>query len=165
MNYWIALFTIDTWAAFRSSAVKSARFPEHRLRLAQKIESGDLLLFYVTGFSRFVGFGYVDSPAVVSHSQFGASGPKFPVLIGVRDTVELGPEFGLPIHDLLPDLSLTKDNNYNGWRFLVRGSPTRWSNADGSFVVKKIREEQSSPRMRPLEKYRRPVVKRRNPFS
>lgn len=164
-KYWIALFTIDTWAEFRSSAVRYARFPEHRLKLAQKIKSGDLFIFYLTGFSRFVGFGYAESPAFMSFSPNGVSALEFPVLVKVRESVECAPEFGLPIHDLLSELSPSRDNSAKGWRFLVRVSPTQWPVSDGSLIVERIKREQLAPMLRPLEKSRRPVVNRRNPFS
>ena len=164
-NYWIALFTVDTWDSFRKSPEKAAAFPESRLSAASKIRTNDVLLFYLTGFSRFVGFAYADSSAFISRKGSVGSAPDFPVLVKVRDAVELAPEFGLPIHEILSQLSVSKSNSPNGWRFRVRIAPAQWLESDAAIVLQKLQEERLSPRMRPLEKYRRPIGLRPNPFA
>jgi hypothetical protein len=55
MNYWLDLFTGTTWDEFQKAGASVSGF-RHRMRKAvQKIQSGDILLCYLTGVMRWVG--------------------------------------------------------------------------------------------------------------
>jgi predicted RNA-binding protein len=53
-SYWLDLFTGMTWNEFSEAGSKVSGFRESRWNTVQKVKSGDYLLCYLTGISRFV---------------------------------------------------------------------------------------------------------------
>jgi hypothetical protein len=54
-NYWLDLFTPQTWNEFLKAGSSVSGFRESRWSAVQKIQEGDYLLCYLTGISRWVG--------------------------------------------------------------------------------------------------------------
>ena len=62
-NYWLDLFTGTTWEEFLKAGANISGFRDSRWSTVQKIKTGDYLICYLTGVSRFIGIlEVVDKP-------------------------------------------------------------------------------------------------------
>jgi hypothetical protein len=63
MRYWLDLFTGTTWQEFRDAGATVSGFSERRRKLASQIQTGDILLCYLTGVMRWIGALEVVGPS------------------------------------------------------------------------------------------------------
>lgn len=168
-TYWLALFTHSTWQEFLDQGARIVGFRQRRWKSVHQIRSGDYLLCYLTGASRWIGlleavsFPYLERAPrweeVVS-APFCANAPlwdedEFPAKVRVRPSVMLSPETAVPILSLKEELSLFQNLPYpHAWVAQVRHSPARWKAADGEAVVRALRVVQGSPVEADREKLR-----------
>lgn len=156
-QYWLDLFTVETWKEFLAAGATVSGFRERRWSRVQRMAPGDYLLCYLTGVSRFLAVLEVTS------QPFMAIEPKiwsedFPSRVNVRVISQLTPETAVPVHELLPALSFFDPNRPHAWTGRVRGSPERWSTEDGEVIVKAINEAIAypTPIVHPVRKERAP---------
>jgi hypothetical protein len=148
--YWIDLFTGETWNQFLEAGGDVSGFWQTRWNSVQKLKPGDYLLAYLTGVSRFVGVLEVISEAFQDATPIWQT-EDFPARVRVRPVVILTPETGVPITTLRGVLSFMLDpTRPNEWVGHVRGSPVRWTDADGEAVVAAIRQAEADPVVRPV---------------
>jgi predicted RNA-binding protein len=150
-NYWLDLFTGVTWNEFLAAGGDVSGFRESRWSVVQKIKSGDYLLCYLTGVSRFIGVLEVVS------APFRSSGliwkdEDFPCRLKVKPVVVLTPETALPVLELRDVLSIFRDmKSAIAWTGHFRGSPTKWKSSDGSVVLSALLEAKKNPNIRPVD--------------
>ena len=158
-TYWLDLFTGTTWQEFLKAGGTVSGFRESRWNSVQQFLVGDYLLCYVTGISRFIAILEVVSGPFLDHKPIWGQ-ESFPARVSVRVVEALTPETAVPIHNLRDTLSIFENlDNPNAWSGHVRGSPSRWSRADGEAVVRAITEAKRNPTVRPVDArrlYRRP---------
>jgi hypothetical protein len=151
-GYWLDLFTGVTWNEFQKAGGKISGFRESRWKSVQKIKVGDYLLCYLTGVSRFIGVLEATSPAFKDDTQIW-SDEDFPCRLSVTPIVELTPETAVPVHDLKDRLSFFQNlKSPHAWTGQVRGSLSRWKDADGEAVVQALIEAKENPVIRPVDK-------------
>lgn len=68
INYWLELFSWNTWQELLKDGGRTTGFKENQWRIVQQIKPGDYLLCYLTGVSRFIGILKVVSEAFKDHS-------------------------------------------------------------------------------------------------
>ena len=86
----------------------------------------------------------------------------FPVRFPVKVLIALRPETAVPIIEMRDRLSIFKDlANPHAWTGRLRGSPAKWTKADGLAVVKALEQAKAEPVERPLDHLK---LKRRSPF-
>jgi hypothetical protein len=56
MNYWLDLFTGTTWREFKNAGASVSGFSAGRRTVAKRVKNSDLLLCYLTGVMRWVGY-------------------------------------------------------------------------------------------------------------
>jgi hypothetical protein len=153
-QYWIDLFTVKSWNEFLKAAETEAvtGFREGRWARVKKIQQGDYLLCYLTGVSRFIGVLEVTSDPYLSAKPRIWSDDPFPSRVKVNVIAKLTPETAVPIHDLLPDLSIFNPAEPHKWSGRVRGSPERWKSEDGEWVTMSVLDAVENPVDRPLDK-------------
>lgn len=95
MNYWLDLFTGETWEEFRKSGANISGFRERMRRSMQRVKPRDVFLCYLTGVMRWVGALEVIGPSK-DRSRIWAS-DDFPVRFAVKPLVMLDPECGVPM--------------------------------------------------------------------
>jgi hypothetical protein len=160
-RYWLDLFTAETWQEFLDAGGEVSGFRASRWPSVQKIREGDYLLCYLVGISRWVGVLEAASRGYQDNSPIWSSDP-FPSRIKVRSIVSLKPETGVPVLDMRSELSVFRNlQNPNRWSGAFRGSPLKWSTADGEAVVGAVIDAQKNPQVRPISKAklgRRPKV-------
>lgn len=161
-RYWLDLFTAVTWGEFQKAGSKVSGFRDSRWSTLKQIETGDYLLCYLTGISRFIGILEVTSKPFKDDEPIWKD-EDFPSRVSVKSVVELTPETSIPILDLKERLSIFQNlKNPHAWSGWVRSSPAKWKNSDGEEVTKAIFEAYENPISKPFDnnklKYRpRPV--------
>jgi predicted RNA-binding protein len=104
-NYWLDLFTGKTWEEFKKHGAEVSGFRHRRQRTAQKIKSGDYLICYLTGLSRFIGILEVKSGPYKDNSAIWEDA-EFPIRFKVKLIHELAPETAVPVQSLRDRLSI-----------------------------------------------------------
>jgi hypothetical protein len=151
-SYWLDLFTGTTWDEFLKAGGNISGFRESKWTTVQKIKPGDYLLCYMIGISRFIGILEVKSEAFKSEERIWKD-QVFPCRLKVKPFVTLTPETAVPVHNFRETLTcFTKPADPRAWGAYFRGSPARWSTADGEAVVKALIEAKENPTIRPVDK-------------
>lgn len=154
-SYWLDLFTPQTWQEFRKAGSSVSGFRESRWGAVQKIQKGDYLLCYLTGVSRWVGILEVTSGKAFKDNSPIWKDENFPCRAKVKPIAQLEVETAVPVKDLKEVLSAfksAKTESYSlAWTGRFRGSPTKWSQADGEAVVAAVLSAQKNPIKRPVD--------------
>jgi hypothetical protein len=75
----------------------------------------------------------------------------FPARVPVEIEVEMTPEAGVPVKDMVDDLQITSSiQSKERWGTAFLGSPARWSDIDGELVVQSLEEAKRNPIEREL---------------
>ena len=150
-TYWLDLFTGGTWKEFVDAGASVTGFRETRWNTVQKMKPGDCLLCYLTGVSRWIGVLEVTSEPFMDRTPIWKD-EVFPCRVRVRIVEALTPDTSVPVHDLLPQMKMTKDLPHPlSWTARFRMSPTKWDAIDGELVVRAIREAARNPVVRPVD--------------
>lgn len=150
-NYWLNLFTWETWQEFLKHGGEISGFREARRKMVNRIKEGDYFLCYLTGVSRFIGILEVTSePFEDSTPIWGLD--TFPCRLNVKVIAALEPDTAVPVHDLRGQLSVFENlSSPHAWTGHFRGSPARWKKTDGRAVVQAVLEAQENPITRPVD--------------
>jgi len=150
-NYWLDLFTWQTWQEFFASGAQVSGFRESRWATVQRIKPGDYFLCYLTGISRFIGILEVISNPFKDESPIWKD-EIFPCRLKVKVIVSLEPEVAVPIHQLRDKLTIFQDlSSPNAWTGHLRGSPAKWNKLDGETIVQAVANAKTSPVVRPID--------------
>jgi hypothetical protein len=76
VNYWLDLFTYQTWNEFLTAGGQVSGFRQSRWRTVQQMQAGDILLCYLTGISRWIGLLEVTGPAPIPDCGGGTMGAR-----------------------------------------------------------------------------------------
>jgi len=151
INYWLDLFTYETWKEFLAAGAKISGFSENRWKTAQNIKLGDIFLCYLTGISRWIGLLEVTGPVFKDSSKIW-SRAQFPVRLPVKLIEKLEPETAIPVLDMRESLSFFHNlKSPHAWTGRFRGSPTKWSIKDGEAVAVAIRTAVKNPVKKPFD--------------
>ena len=154
-NYWLDLFTPQTWSEFLEAGSSISGFRESRWNAVQKIEEGDYLLCYLTGVSRWVGILEVTSKKGFKDNTPIWKDEEFPCRVKVKIVTKLEPETAVPVKDMKDVLSAFKSAKSDGysqaWTGRFRGSPVKWSQSDGEAVVAAVLSAEKNPVQRPID--------------
>src|SRR4051794_34157700 len=127
-QYWLDLFTYQTWQEFLAAGGTVSGFRENRWRTVQRMKLGDCLLCYLTGVSRWIGLLEVTGPAFQSDKPIWKDA-KFSARIPVRIAAKLEPVTGVPVLTMRDRLPLFENlTSQHAWTGYFRGSPAKWSN-------------------------------------
>ncbi len=138
-NYWLDVFTPQTWKEFRNAGAKVMGFRETMSGYLRKVLPGDVLLCYVTGQSRWVGALEVMGPSN-DRTRIWQDDP-FPLRLAVRPLTLLNPEDGVPLADLEGKVAFfpgpEQRSKYRG--FLRRSLNRFQRNEDGELLLALLR--------------------------
>ena len=104
-NYWLDLFTGNTWQEFLDAGGEVSGFRETRWKTVQKVKTGDYLLCYLTGVMRFIGILEVVSKPYKDSTPIWKD-DEFPCRFKVKPIIMLTPETAVPVQDLRHSLSM-----------------------------------------------------------
>jgi restriction system protein len=147
MNYWLDLFTVQTYEEFQRAGAKVSGFRERQWSRCQRIQPGDRLLCYLTGISRWVGAVTVTGAAYRSEDRIWEM-EVFPVRLPVEAEILLPPEHGIPHQSLMSSLH----SPAKAWAGLLRGSPNLLKAEDGQAILEAIQKTKQTPVLRPFDK-------------
>jgi hypothetical protein len=113
-SFWLDLFTWETWNEFLKHGGKVSGFRESRWSTVQKVASGDILLCYLTGVSRFIGAlevvgePFQDKTPVWHSDVFPARLPVkvtsvYSGLLRMADLIAMQPNINIPLYIVAPD--------------------------------------------------------------
>jgi hypothetical protein len=147
MNYWLDLFTVQTYEEFQKAGAKVSGFRDRQRNRCQRLQAGDKLLCYLTGISRWVGVLTVTGAAYRSEDRIWEM-EVFPVRLPVEADILLPPEHGIPHPTLMPSLH----SPAKAWAGLLRGSPNLLKAEDGRAILEAIQKAKQTPVLRPYDK-------------
>jgi len=150
-QYWLDLFTYQTWQEFLAAGGNVSGFRENRWKSVQAMRPGDILLCYLTGVSRWIGLLEVTGPAFQDNKPIWKDN-EFPARVPVKVLAQLEPLTAVPIVSMKNQLSCFQNlKNPHAWTAWFRGSPARWSDADGDVVYAAVMEAVQNPVPRPFD--------------
>ena len=151
-EYWLDLFTWKTWKEFIDAGGEVSGFRETMRKSVEKIKTGDYLLCYLTGLSRWIGVLEVASEPFFDRKKMIWSDEDFPCRLHVRPLVTLKPETAVPITEMRESLTIFRDAKTPiRWIGFLRGSPRKWKVSDGEAIVSALRSAKDSPVVRPFD--------------
>ena len=151
-TFWLDLFTAETWQEFHADGAKVSGFRERRRKTVNKMKKGDILLCYLVGQSRFIASLKVTGDPFFDRTKIWSK-DDFPARVPVKVIVELSAETGVPVLELKDRLSIFDNLAYpNAWGVHFRGSPVKWSKADGEAVMSALQGAKQYPVVRQLKK-------------
>lgn len=140
-TYWLDLFSPTTWKEFLAAGGTISGFRESRWSTVRQIEPGDYLLCYLTQVSRFIGVLEVTSDPYLDKTRIIWEDEDFPCRVDVKVVASVPVDTAVPILELADQLSFFQNlKSPLAWTGRVRGSPTRWSEADGEAVALAVLE-------------------------
>lgn len=105
-RYWIVVGGPEVFAKTRELGFTRHGFKSTRRRMAEKIQPGDRLAFYITGKKQFAAIAEVTSPMVEEHTRIWESPKKpqemYPYRVGIKPVLTPPEEAWLdaePYHD------------------------------------------------------------------
>ncbi|MGC9132700.1 MAG: EVE domain-containing protein, partial [Candidatus Micrarchaeia archaeon] len=69
VQYWLSLFTPETWGATEKNGFKVTGFRKSREKISKKIKPGDLFICYITKISRFSGILEATSSGYINEEK------------------------------------------------------------------------------------------------
>lgn len=155
VTYWLDLFTGTTWKKFRKAGAEVSGFRERRRKTVEQIAPGDILLCYLTGVMRWVGALEVVGPSTSTERIWNTddtSPLEFPIRLKVKPLIMLDPEYGIPMESLEGHVEFYQDaSDKGGYRGFLRGSPTKFSDPDGTYLYSALKEAQANPIYRKVD--------------
>lgn len=162
-NYWLDLFTYETWKEFLDAGASVSGFRENRWKTVQSMKLGDILLCYLTGVSRWIGLLEVTGRSFKDTTKIW-NVSDFPARIPVKLVAKLDVINAVPVIEMKDELSIFQGlKNPHAWTGRFRGSPYRWAAADGEAVMAAIGDALVHPIERPFDsaklRKRPPILK------
>jgi hypothetical protein len=99
MNYYLDLFTPETWEAFRSHGSKVSGFREKQRKTADRVRKGDIFLCYLVRLSRWCGALRVQSDVFTDTSPIFSDPDPFVVRFKVEPIALLDLDRSIPMLD------------------------------------------------------------------
>ena len=152
MQYFLDLFTPETWRYFRTTDMTITGFRPRQKRIAsEKVNVGDLLLCYVTRISRWSGVLEVRSGSYEDDRPVHAKLDPFTVRFKVHPVVALDIDHAVPIRDEAVWRGLTLTNQYERdypyWSGPFRSSLKLLPRSDGEFLLALLKQQQDNPKV------------------
>lgn len=146
-NYWLDLFTSETWEEARKRDFKVTGFRLSRWPIVSRIEPGDLFVCYVTKLSRFCGILKATSKPYKDEDKARQIWKRdfFPCLIDVDPLIALDILHSVPKDEIVPKLAIAAK-----WGGIIRGSPTRIPFDDGELIKRLLEKSKAEGREYPI---------------
>ena len=160
MTYWLDLFTGTTWEEFKAYGAGVSGFRKRMHNAVERIQSGDILLCYLTGVMRWVGALEVQGRSRDKRNiwQFD----EFPERLSVKPLVLLAPEHGVPMEELEAKVDFYRSRaDRPGFNGFLRMSPNRFKRqSDGDLILRLLEAAEKQPITRTVD----PKKLARKPF-
>jgi hypothetical protein len=156
MDYFLNLFSPQTWAAFRAAGGTVSGFSRHQRTQAQRsVHPGAVFLCYLTRLGRWCGALKIESEMFIDETPiFKPEADPYIVRFRVSSLVVLDPEYALPIREpgLWQRLAWTRHTAPGavGWAANFQSSLRRMSDEDGAYLLELLKKQSQELREYPL---------------
>jgi predicted RNA-binding protein len=155
VNYWLDLFSPETYEAFGRSDRSVSGFRERHSNAASRVKPGDRLVCYMTKLSRWFGIlEVIDGPFRDSKPIFFADSDPFVVRFHVKPRVWLPVDKAIPIFEenVWTRLSFTKDQKRgtSSWTGKLRTSLVALAAEDAEFLETLLEGQDGGGRSYPV---------------
>lgn len=156
MNYFLDLFSPETYKAFGESDQSVSGFRKRQWNAAEHVNAGDRLICYMTKLSRWCGLlEVVSGPFEDAIPIFYPDADPFVIRFRVRPLVWLPVEQAIPIYDdrIWSQLSFTKGQvrGTSTWTGSIRASLVQLKPSDGEFLESLLLEQGSKGKLYPVD--------------
>jgi hypothetical protein len=155
MNYFTQLYTPETFVAFSQTDRTITGVRPDQGSMADRLQVGDVLLCYMTVFSRWVGALRVAGRPFMDERPILFDGDPFTLRIPVETVCWLDRDQSVPIQDpsVWNRLSFTKDlpAGSTSWTGKVRRSLYSIEQADGAVLLSVIQDQFRRPGSNPID--------------
>jgi hypothetical protein len=156
VNYFLDLFSPETYEAFSRSDRSISGFRKRQASAAARVKPGDKLLCYMTKLSRWFGIlEMLDGPFENSQPIFYPDHDPFLVRFRVRPIVWLPVELAIPIYEpeVWNRLSFTRGHTRGTptWTGSVRSSLVQMSKDDGELLESLLRKQSTNGTPYPVD--------------
>ena len=146
---WILTGSLDNFRATRERDFRVAGMKERRRRLAEQVDKGDVIIFYVTGVQAFGGIVRVTGDMYEDRSKIWPGKPKnpdpYPWRFETEPVIILDePEF-VPAETLAQQLEHVRKWPAEHWKLAFQGQLRTISEADTELLQKRIAAAERSP--------------------
>lgn len=157
MAYFTDLFSPETFANFLQSDRTISGFRLRQKNMAERVQTGDIFVCYLTRVSRWCGLLEVVEGPFQDKTPLFVDGGEDPyeIRFRVRLIVWLPPNQAIPIHDsrLWDALTFTKgvSKSSTSWTGKLRASLVKLETRDGALLVKLLKQQSRAPEEIPLD--------------
>ena len=149
MNYYIDVFSPETYEAFTKSNMTVSGVSKRFKKFAQSIKPGDKFICYLTKISRWCGILEVLSECFEDDSPiFYSEQDPYIIRFKVKPLIWLPLDKSIPIYDdtIWNNLSFTKNSDKNSatWTIKFRSSLSKLSKSDGVILEKILKKQRKS---------------------
>jgi predicted RNA-binding protein len=140
---WILTGSVDNFRASREHGFRLIGAKQGRRRMAEQIERGDRIVFYVTGVQAFGGIVRVTGEMYEDREKVwpGKAGKpeKYPWRFATEPEVVLDEEDFVPAEGLAPELEHVRKWPAEHWQLAFQGQLRTVSDADARLLERRIR--------------------------
>ena len=140
---WVLTGSLENFHATRDHGFRLIGAKERRRRLAEQIEPGDRIVFYVTGVQAFGGIAGVTGPMYEDRSPVWPGKPgkrdPYPWRFETEPLAILDERDFVPAEELAPELEHTRKWPPEHWRLAFQGQLRTVSEADAELLERRIR--------------------------
>ena len=138
MTYWLDTFNEETWAEFEAAGSSVSGFPARRVKAANRLHEGDILICYITGKKVF--------NAVLEVTGKPRSGTKriwksdiYPIRVPVEVSCSVPIDQGVSVESLKNQLTWFRDlKSPSSWTYRIRNTPYAISEQDAKTIIAAI---------------------------
>ncbi|MEM9121023.1 MAG: EVE domain-containing protein [Cyanobacteria bacterium P01_F01_bin.56] len=143
--YWLCLFNATTWPEFLEAGGDTVGYPHSQHKMVFRIQTGDIILAYMTKVSRWIAAMEVTSdPYFDTETQIWKQA-LFPCRLKVKIQHQLPPGDGVPVLSLAPQLKLFDNlKSPAHWGIIFRSAPREIPESDGQIIIQAIQNAQPS---------------------
>ena len=141
---WVLTGSLDNFRATRDHGFKVIGMKERRRRLAEQIEPGDRIVFYVTGVQAFGGVVRVTSEMFEDRTKIWPGKPKnpdpYPWRFETEPELILDEEHFVPAVELASELEHVQKWPAEHWHLAFQGQLRTISDGDAKLIDDRLRE-------------------------
>jgi predicted RNA-binding protein len=141
---WILTGSLDNYRATAERGFRVIGMKERRRRLAEQIEQGDLIVFYVTGIQAFGGIVRVVGDMYEDRSKIWPGKPKapdpYPWRFETEPVLVVDEERLVPAEELAQQLEHVRKWPVEHWHLAFQGQLRTVSHADAALLERALRD-------------------------
>lgn len=141
---WVLTGSLDNFRATREHGFKVIGMKERRRRLAEQVEPGDRIIFYVTGVQAFGGVVRVTGEMFEDRTKIWPGKPKnpdpYPWRFETEPELILDEEHFVPAVELASELEHVQKWPAEHWHLAFQGQLRTISDADAKLIDDRLRE-------------------------